>query len=72
MKPSIQALIWTVLMWLAIIPTAFFFILGIAVDPYFGHTDIFIIRTVIMLTSPLLIIWLIGISTIYIVAYSKK
>lgn len=53
-------------------PQSIFFLIGMAVDPYFGYSDIYIIRAVIMMTSPLLIIWLIGISTIYIIAYNKK
>jgi len=69
LKPNTQAFIWTILIWLAIIPTAFFFILGMAVDPYFTYTDIHIITVVIIVTSPLLIIWLIGIATIYITGY---
>ena len=69
MKPNTQTFIWTILMWLAIIPTALFIMLGIAVDPHFTYTDTQIITMATIFTSPLLITWLIGIATIYITGY---
>jgi len=63
---------YTILIWFFIIASGFMLLIGMAVDPYMQHSiSEFIICTAIV-TSPHILVWIIGIIAIYFCFTEKK